>query len=1437
MKLYHIGLDIGSTTIKVAVLNEQKQLVYSIYRRHNSDVRKSLQDILAEALANFEDSHITCTVTGSGGISVASLLDIPFLQEVAAGLKAIKEIIPATDVAIELGGEDAKITYISGGLEQRMNGTCAGGTGAFIDQMATLLGSDVPGLNQLAEDATTIYPIASRCGVFAKSDIQPLINDGANQSDIAASIFQSVVNQTISGLACGKPIKGNVAFLGGPLHFLPQLRQRFIETLHLSEEQAIIPDNSQLFIAMGAALSSIAENPQPVNALKAKIGTLQEHGQAEVRILESLFQDKADLAAFRERHNQNRLPTAPLAEAADACFLGLDAGSTTTKAALIDSDNRIIYQYYAPNGGNPLQSACDILNEIYAKLPANAYIGRACVTGYGESLLKAALNIDSGEIETMAHYRAAEFLEPNVDFILDIGGQDMKCLRIKDGAIDNILLNEACSSGCGSFIETFANALSLTAADFAQAALMAKSPVDLGSRCTVFMNSRVKQAQKEGASVGDIAAGLAYSVVKNALFKVIKVRDKDDLGKHIIVQGGTFLNEAVLRAFELTAQRQVIRPDLAGLMGAFGAALIAKNQYQGGRSTLKTANDLVDFKIKKSTRYCGLCGNNCLLTINHFNDGSEFISNNRCERGSGKTKLNTTLPNLYQYKYQKLKAYTRQKPASTPRGQIGIPRVLNVYENFPFWHTFFSNLGFEVILSPRSSRALYDSGIETMPSESACYPAKLSHGHIEALLQKGLKLIFYPCLPYERDENLGGTNHYNCPVVGTYAEVIRNNMPHIKENGAKLIAPFLPYHDQERLQIRLNEELAFLDISEDEIKLALFAAYQEDENFKADIRAQGEKVLAMLEKDNLKGIVLAGRPYHIDPEINHGIPEMINSYGFAILSEDSISHLGNLPRPINVLDQWAYHTRLYQAADVVRHNPHLEIVQLNSFGCGLDALTTDQVQDLMAEMGRLYTVLKIDEVNNLGAARIRIRSLISTIKDREAKGHNQIRALAEAPKRIVYEQAMQDQGYTILIPQMAPLHFEILTTAFKLSGYNMELLADASPSVIETGLKYVNNDACYPAIIVIGQIAEALLSGKYDTSKLAVIMTQTGGGCRASNYISLIRRMLKAIHLEHVPVISLSATKGMETNPGFKMNAKLVLRTMMAVGYGDALMRMLYRVRPYELEAGSANRLCQKWISQCQAALKYPFPWNFRINIHKMISDFDQLPLRDIPRKPRVGIVGEILVKYHPAANNDVVSLVEAEGGEAVVPDLLGFLEYTAYTALVQYELLAGKRSKARFNKIGIFFLEWLRQPMRQYMVKTKFGKPESIYHIANKAKEVVSLGNVCGEGWFLTGEMLELIAEGASNIICMQPFACLPNHVTGKGVMRGIKELYPHANIVAIDYDPGASQVNQLNRIRLMMTIAHEQEAEVNKAHLKAHEAQYDRPLNDAWAARRYPD
>ena len=1594
---YTLGIDIGSTTVKIAILDPSCKIMFADYRRHHADIQGTLRALVQDALAQLGDITVHPVITGSGGLTLATHLQVPFVQEVVSVSTALERIAPKTDVAIELGGEDAKIIYFeNGSVEQRMNGICAGGTGSFIDQMASLLQTDAAGLNRYARGYRSLYTIAARCGVFAKSDIQPLINEGATKEDLAASIFQAVVNQTISGLACGKPIRGHVAFLGGPLHFLPELKAAFVRTLNLDDEHTIDLENSHLFAAMGSAMNAQEDNHVLLSEMAERLsGKL--HMEFEIGRMDPLFSSQEEYDAFCRRHEKAKVQRADLADYHGKCFLGIDAGSTTTKLALVGEDGSLLYSFYSNNNGSPVRTAISSMAEIHRLLPPDAEIVRSCSTGYGEALLKAAFLLDEGEVETIAHYYAAAFFDPEVDCILDIGGQDMKCIRIKNHAVDNVLLNEACSSGCGSFIETFAKSLNYTVQDFAKEALFAAHPIDLGTRCTVFMNSRVKQAQKEGADVSDISAGLAYSVIKNALFKVIKVSDASQLGKNIVVQGGTFYNDAVLRSVETISGGQVTRPDIAGIMGAFGAALIARERYTGKeKTTMLSFDEIENLQFETTLTTCGRCTNNCRLTINHFlrgesedmtenasvfeesvpvtGEGSSrkkesglasraletgrgaaeraresaletagraakaigessigaaaglakesaletagraakaigessigtaaglaresaletaerardtaletaerarntaletagrarntaletaeraaralgvgessdtastqdkksaeksdkkaregrkdkntaarksgssapaqerlFISGNRCERGLGKEAAQNNMPNLYKYKLGRIFGYRPLTKDQAYRGTVGIPRVLNMYEDYPFWATFFTKLGYRVVLSPLSTHKIYEMGIESIPSESACYPAKIAHGHVMWLIEKGVDFIFYPSLFYERSEFASSDNHYNCPIVTSYPENIRNNVEEITDGKVKFRNPFMAFTSVHTITDAMEEEFGS-EIPAEEIRAACIAGWEELEQSRLDIRKKGEEVLKFMEENHVKGIVLAGRPYHIDPEINHGIPEMITSYGIAVLSEDSISHLSTPDRPITVLDQWMYPSRLYAAANYVRLRDDLDLIQLNSFGCGIDAVTTDQVNDILAGSDKIYTCLKIDEVNNLGSARIRVRSLIAAIRIRDAKDTKR-HIRSTAIKKVPFTVEMR-KNYTILCPQMSPIHFDLLEPAVNACGYNLVVLPNDNRRAVDFGLKYVNNDACYPSLFVVGQIMEALDSGEYDLDRTAVLMTQTGGGCRASNYVGFIRRALAKAGMGQIPVVSVNMS-GLEENPGFKLDLKLITRAAYAVVFGDVMMRCVYRMRPYELKKGMVEAKHMKWVKICTDFLTKTNGLNLpkvqRLAI-QMIRDFDAIPIRE-ERKPRVGIVGEILVKYAPAANNYLVDLLEQEGAEASVPDLMGFMLYCFYNQVYKAEHLGTSKKTARKSTIGIKAIEAALKPIyRAYEKSVHFEAPASIYELVKYAEPIVSIGNETGEGWFLTGEMIELINDGVENIVCIQPFGCLPNHVVGKGVIKAIRREYPLANIAAIDYDPGASEVNQLNRIKLMLATA----------------------------------
>ena len=1401
MKKHTLGIDIGSTTVKIAILDENDNLVFSDYERHFANIQETLADLLQKAENQLGELTLCPVITGSGGLTLANHLAVPFVQEVIAVSTSLQKLAPKTDVAIELGGEDAKIIYFeNGNVEQRMNGICAGGTGSFIDQMASLLQTDAPGLNEYARHYKALYPIAARCGVFAKTDIQPLINDGATKEDLSASIFQAVVNQTISGLACGKPIRGHVAFLGGPLHFLSELKAAFIRTLKLDDEHIIAPDNSHLFAAIGSALNAKQDVTVSLTELKERMRTTIKL-DFEVERMEPLFATEEDYQAFHERQSAYKVKTGDLSTYKGKCFLGIDAGSTTTKTALVGEDGTLLYSFYSNNNGNPLKTTISSIKEIYELLPEDAEIAFSCSTGYGEALIKAALLLDEGEVETVSHYYAAAFFDPEVDCILDIGGQDMKCIKIRNQTVDSVQLNEACSSGCGSFIETFAKSLNYTVQDFAKAALFAKHPIDLGTRCTVFMNSKVKQAQKEGAEVSDISAGLAYSVIKNALYKVIKVSDASELGKHIVVQGGTFYNDAVLRSFEKIANCQAIRPDIAGIMGAFGAALIARERYQEGEKTSMLSIDQINsLQYTTSMANCRGCTNNCRLTINKFSGGRKYISGNRCERGLGKEKNKDHIPNLFDYKYKRIFSYEPLSTDKATRGQVGIPRVLNMFENYPFWYTFFTELKYQVVLSPTSTRKIYELGIESIPSESECYPAKLAHGHVTWLIRNGVKFIFYPCIPYERNEFPDAVNHYNCPIVTSYAENIKNNVDELNDPSITFRNPFMAFTSEEILTNRLVEE--FPDIPAAEVKAAAHKAWDELSAVHRDVQKKGEETLRYLKETGRRGIVLAGRPYHIDPEIHHGIPDMINSYGIAVFTEDSVAHLGHVERPIRVNDQWMYHSRLYSAANFVKTRDDLDLIQLNSFGCGLDAVTTDEVYEILDGSDKIYTCLKIDEVNNLGAARIRIRSLIAAIRAKQAQ--NKKRTIKPASiEKVSFTKQMRKE-YTILCPQMSPFHFGIFEAAFNASGYNLEVLPNDNKHAVDVGLKYVNNDACYPSLMVVGQIMDALLSGKYDLNKTAVIMSQTGGGCRASNYIAFIRRALKKAGMEQIPVISLNLS-GLESNPGFKLTLPLIKRIVYGAVFGDILMKCVYRMRPYELEEGIVNRKHKIWEQRVIAFVtgSSVSHGTFKKMCREMVHDFDTIPISD-EKKPRVGIVGEILVKFLPAANNHLADLLEAEGAEPVVPDLIDFICYCFYNQNFKVEKLGFKKSKATIANLGLKAIDWLRKTANEALEQSRHFTPAAdIRDLAKMASPIVSAGNQTGEGWFLTGEMMELIHGGVPNIVCIQPFGCLPNHIVGKGVIKEVRREHPEANIVAIDYDPGASEVNQLNRIKLMLSTA----------------------------------
>ena len=1432
-----LGLDIGSTTVKAVLLDANERLIFSKYIRHFSDVRGCTASLLHE-LAEATAGH-TCraSISGSGGIALADELELPFIQEVLASSLAIGRKIPDADAVIELGGEDAKLIFLTGGAEQRMNETCAGGTGAFIDQMAAFIGTDASGLDRLALRHKTIYPIASRCGVFAKSDILPLLNEGCAKEDIAASIMQAVVSQTIGGLARGRPIKGKVVFLGGPLFFLASLRERF--TSQLSEmTEAVFPDDGHFFVALGAAWHAL-HLASPGFSFERALKLLERTARAGgCGRLPALFATEEDRSIFLERHAGRNVAELSLDEAEGDAWLGFDCGSTTIKAALINAEGKLLYSFYEANKGDPLNAALGVLNAIYRRKKPGLVIRAACATGYGSALLNAALRLDADEVETVAHFAAAAFFEPKVSFILDIGGQDIKCMRVRDGVIDRISLNEACSAGCGSFIENFAESLHMPLSDFVDSALAARSPVDLGTRCTVFMNSKVKQAQKEGVSVGDIAAGLSWAVVRNAIFKVMKIGHTSELGDCVVAQGGAFRNDALLRALELELGVKVTRPGIAGIMGAFGAALIARKRgpANGHTSALIGPEEVAKFSASTQTTRCRRCSNACLLTVTSFGDGRRFISGNRCERGAENEPQHRL--NLYAFKQERLFApYRPLAEDAAPRGSIGIPRALNIFENYPLWFTLFTSLGFRVELSSPSSKEIYYRGHDTIPSQTVCYPAKLSHGHMRDLVDKGLKTIFFPCVQREEKCASFGGAGYNCPVVIGYPELLARNMGILEDSGVTLIHAFLPL-ERELLGRRLLDIPFFADIPAAEMESAVQAAFDEMDAYRRDIRAAGEAALAELAESGQMGLILAGHPYHTDPEIHHGVAELVVSCGLAVLTEDSVAHLTPDPGPLRVVDQWAYHSRLYRAGALATATENLAVLQLLSFGCGLDAVTADQLEEIVRRGGCLYAQIKLDEGANLGPARIRIRSLLAAMRDqrdrkqaaaqasllpgREKSGlsfqqtanatqASYCRKRSPAATTAQAEEPLFTRDmrhtHTLLVPQMSPMHFQFVREIFASEGYDAMLLPSVSRKAIELGLRHVNNDACYPAIVVIGQLLEAALSGSYDTNKIALVISQTGGGCRATNYVGFLRKALQDAGLGHIPIASFSTNI---QSPGIRLTRRIFKRMIMTGHYGDALMRMVHRLRPYEREQGMVEALANEWSEKARSNIASGGVLRFQRNMLAMIREFDRVPLKSEKRRPLVGLVGEILLKYHPDANNNAASIIEEEGGEVVVTDLMDFMLYNFYDHVFNYRHLAGSQRNARVAMAGIAFLEFTRLCMRfGFSHSRRFSAPSRFHELRGRTRNLISLGHQTGEGWLLGAEMVRMLESGVSGILCMQPFGCLPNHIVGKGLIRELKRRYPKATITALDYDAGASEVNQINRIKLMMRTGHRADAE----------------------------
>lgn len=1440
---FRLGIDLGSTTVKYVLLAPDGALLARDYRRHASAVTATLLEMLHDLSVRCPRLLVRASLSGSGALRLSERLDLPFVQEVAAAARFVQTGGAAAfggreaDAAVELGGEDAKILYLTGSQELRMNEACAGGTGAFLDQMAATLGLSLQELNAMASEASVSHPIASRCGVFAKTDVVGLLNAGTPKSEIARSVFDAVAAQTVGGLSCGRPLKERVALLGGPLCFLSELRAAFARRLAKNNVTLALMENAQYAVAYGAALQADdaaeadPQQAQTIEALRQRIGALSV-SDAECTGPEPLFADESERRAFADRHAKASIPVKALQQAQGDLYLGIDLGSTTVKGVLIDEAGDIVQTWYESNQGAPLLQLLPRLHALVDKLPAGSRIRSILTTGYGADLAAAALGTPLTEVETLAHQRAAAAFITDATFVIDIGGQDMKCLKVERGLITSVALNEACSSGCGAFLENFAQQLHLTMPQFVQAALTAKRPVDLGSRCTVFMNSKVRQAQRDGAGTDDIAAGLCISVVRNALEKVLRLSSPKALGDRVVVQGGTFMNDAVLRAFEKYTHLEVIRPKIAGLMGAYGAALLARERTNGQTPVWDPKPELFETGgiIKREFR-CRGCANSCRLTLHRFAGGNKFVSGNRCEFGlkslGGKTKRRDS---FIERKIRLLFDRPVLDADKAPMGEIGILRVLNAWEHYPYWHALFTALGFRVVLTPPTDAQLVERGAETVPSQSLCLPAKIAHGHALRLIEQGVKRIWVPCVPKEEKLIAEAEDSYACPIVGGYPEALRLALRHSSE-GAEILTPFLDISKPATVEAALLE--AFPALNKAAVRRACAAAASALQAYR---RALAEDARAIW---NSPGpiIVLAGRPYHLDPYIHHGIPSLIESMGARVLTEDAVSflfnELGVRRAPVDVVNQWAFHGRLYRALEAVASRPDTELVQLVSFGCGLDAVTSEQMKRLAERLGSLYTMLKIDETDTLGAARIRLRSLFAVhglCRDpvpvpaaKQPEDGSLGKQKHWAPIRFVRRllcpsspaEALESAartgrpvparllaGRTIYAPQMAPVHFPIISAVLGSLGYNVKLLPHVSDEAVALGLQHVNNDACYPAIVTIGQLLQASQAPGFEPDKSTLLLAQTCGPCRATNYPTLLDWALRDIGLDRLPVLTLSG-RNLTGHAHLKLGLTGLRRLCMAVVLGDVLQRLYMHAKAHEVKPGDADAALRLATSAACSAAAAGKRKGFVDAVRTMADAFNRIEL-DGKTKPKVGIVGEILLQYHPKANLATADRLREAGAEALLPDLAAFFLYCLADPIWQSKHAQGPKASAFVNSLLLGCLEGLREDAQNAMgAQGPLSYMPKLSDYLARIEGLVSPGQQAGEGWLLTAEMAEFLASGVDNVVCLQPFGCLPNHITGRGTMSALRERFPKANLISIDFEGGTAESNVANRLKLFMTRA----------------------------------
>ncbi|MFV1961710.1 MAG: acyl-CoA dehydratase activase [Acidimicrobiia bacterium] len=1409
--MYSVGIDVGSTTAKVVVLDDTFGVVFSTYQRHNAEALLAVREALSNAVQELGDVPIIVSITGSVGMGLSERYDLPFAQEVVASAEVVRLLYPEVRTLIDIGGEDAKLIFFEGEgcpPEMRMNGACAGGTGAFIDQMSTLLDVDVSRLSELAGLHMNIYPIASRCGVFAKTDVQNLLARGIPRQDIAASIFSAVAMQVLTSLARGRKATPKVLFCGGPVTFLPALRDAFVEALGIDEEGIQLVANPELLPAIGAALvpDGLSSSLTDLADLLARDPVRAATGSHR---LDPLFASIAEFEQWEAARRENGVERARITDLADdtACFLGVDSGSTTTKMVVVDAQGRILMDSYAGNHGDPLGAVSKGLSRIEAAFTVHnkkPRVVRSVVTGYGEDLVQAAFGFDQGVVETLAHFRAARKFDPDVSFVLDIGGQDMKAIFVENGRVRDIEINEACSSGSGSFIQAFAESMGHTIADFAASACTSRAPYDLGTRCTVFMNSKVKQSLREGASVADISAGLAYSIIKNVLHKVLKITNYDTLGNHIVVQGGTFRNPSIHKALENLIGKPVVCPNESELMGAYGAALIGRDEYlRAERADTDTARCVFDFdgatasrEYKKRQLNCRGCENTCTVTRLTFPNKNVFFTGNRCERifsNNGKgDREGVSLPD----KMLKLLFDRPTQPESGPTLTIGIPRVLNIYEDYPFWNALLVRSGFAVRLSDPSDHALYKKGLGTIMSDSICFPAKLVHGHIYNLIEAGVDRILYPMVVAEEQEFDDALNSYNCPIVSGYPDVIRSAIDPARQHGIPFDTPAVTFADHKLLKKVCVNYLASLGVDHKTANDAFARALHAQEAFRADVKAAAETILENARSDGRKVVMLMGRPYHLDPLINHKTPEILTNYGVDIITEAVLPD-GDVNNE-HVLTQWAYPNRYYRAASWAGEQEDVELVQLNSFGCGPDAVASDEVKALLNEHGKSPTVIRVDEIDSTGSAKLRLRSMVDSTLSGDPP-----RRRAFTPRKTNRLFLDEDRDRTILAPWFSFFNRSVLTRPAVDLGYSVEMLPPPDRRSVTEGLKYANNEICYPAIILIGDLIKALQSGEYRREDVAVGLTQTGGQCRASCYLSMLKRALISAGFEDVPIVSISAPqRGLHEQPGFRLNsAKYVYLAALGAIYSDALSTLYYATATRAVDRAEPRRLAEQYLRLLDTG-ELPLQKSAVLDtLRKAVAAFNDIETTT-DTYPRVAILGEIYAKYNCFANNELVEWLIERDIEVVVPGLVEFF--------LSWVINADAAVRADVHRRSLLSL--MKSPVLRYansvldevdMVMSGFTRHKRTYRVedvADNAQEVLSLTHRYGEAWLIAGEIGALASERVHDIICLQPFGCIANQVVAKGVERRIKELHPQANILFLDTDPGVSEVNYHNRLSLFL-------------------------------------